>query len=288
MIPTTSKVARALPPFPRRGRERLKSCPTVNVHVSIHISFFTSGFTFPSQKRGDDDISNARSRGISWLSFLPRWTGALNAMVGAHPEPSYPHSNRPTNLLCAVQPHSMPPKGAADNSSRRKAASFQPPRPVKGPAQPSATTSRSNNTAKAATSRATVANATVISSDEDQDDDMDLPSDFDEFMKDALAENTRPGPPLPPPPAAASLLSEPPVPAALLARLLHEHFEDKDTQIQKGAMNLFGNYLSIFVREAIARARSERDSAAKTGVRSDGFLQVEDLEKIAPQLVLDF
>ncbi|PVH99681.1 hypothetical protein DM02DRAFT_656157 [Periconia macrospinosa] len=180
----------------------------------------------------------------------------------------------------------MPPKAAADNGTRRKAPSFQPPRPIKGAAQAAAAASRSNNFSKAAptkSAKATAANATIISSDEEQEEDLDIPSDFDELMEDALDENSR----APPPPASLQL-SEPPVPAALLARLLHEHFEDKNTQIQKGAMDLFGNYISIFVREAIARAKSERDNAAKGGVRSEGFLQVEDLEKLAPQLVLDF
>lgn len=79
-----------------------------------------------------------------------------------------------------------------------------------------------------------------------------------------------------------------PIPAPLLARLLHENFEDPNTQIQKGAMTLTGRYMEIFVREALARAKHERARSARNDGISDGFLQVEDLERLAPQLVLDF
>ena len=78
-----------------------------------------------------------------------------------------------------------------------------------------------------------------------------------------------------------------PIPAPLLARLLHENFEDPNTQIQKGAMTLTGRYMEIFVREALARAKHERARSARNDGISDGFLQVEDLERLAPQLVLD-
>jgi hypothetical protein len=80
----------------------------------------------------------------------------------------------------------------------------------------------------------------------------------------------------------------PPIPLPLLARLLAHNFEDDNTQIQKGAMNLFSTYIGIFVQEAIARAKDERSKAAIGGSRADALLQVEDLEKLTPQLVLDF
>jgi hypothetical protein len=184
----------------------------------------------------------------------------------------------------------MPPKFAPTNTARRKGPAFNPPRPVKAAAESSTTTkrapaaSRSTGAAKATTSNSRdQPTTTIISSDEEQDlDDFDLPSDLDELMEDALEEDVRPQ-------ARPSLIpSNPPIPAPLLARLLHENFEDENTQIQKGAMNLFGSYMSIFVREAIARAKEERKKAAKRGARMEGFLQVEDLEKLAPQLVLDF
>ncbi|KAK2016868.1 hypothetical protein LZ32DRAFT_614762 [Colletotrichum eremochloae] len=69
------------------------------------------------------------------------------------------------------------------------------------------------------------------------------------------------------------------IPPELLTRLLHEFFEKDDTRLSKDANAAAGKYMDIFVREAIARCVHERPG---------GFLEVEDLEKIAPQLLMDF
>ncbi|KAF1844284.1 uncharacterized protein K460DRAFT_287017 [Cucurbitaria berberidis CBS 394.84] len=183
----------------------------------------------------------------------------------------------------------MPPKNTTENASRRKGPQFNPPRPVKAPTQASTTTKRApaaapSRTAGAAKkSKASAAQpvATIISSSEDEQEDVQEADDSDDLMEDApIRDNTRPATNLAP--------IAPPIPAPLLARLLYENFEDPNTQIQKGAMNLVGKYMEIFVREAFARAKNERQSSVKGGGISDGFLQVEDLEKLAPQLVLDF
>jgi hypothetical protein len=93
--------------------------------------------------------------------------------------------------------------------------------------------------------------------------------------------------------ATAALLAEddgdssaPTVPRALLTRLLHEGFEDKEVRIGKEAMSVVEMYVRVFVREAVARSREE--GRGKVGVGEEGWLQVEDLEKVAPQLMLDF
>lgn len=186
----------------------------------------------------------------------------------------------------------MPPKAAA----QRKGPAFKPPRPVKVPTQATKSTSNAtskrapNNVAskppaakKAATapSRPSFQIPTLISSSEDEAEENALSNsddDRDELMDDASEEER--------PPPATPQTSANPIPQALLARLLHEGFEDKGTQIQKGAMELTAKYMEIFVREAIARARFERSDAQRGG--NDGFLQVEDLERLAPQLLLDF
>jgi len=176
----------------------------------------------------------------------------------------------------------MPPKSAAANTTRRKGPQFNPPRPIKAPTQASAAGKRAQTGAAKKTSasaRPSFQNAPeIISSDVEQEEDLLEDLDDDDMMQDA------PSPTRPPP--AQSTPS--PVPAPLLARLLYENFEDPNTQIQKGAMNLVGTYMDIFVREAFARAKQERDLTVKAGGIADGFLQVEDLEKLAPQLVLDF
>ncbi|KAL6913904.1 hypothetical protein FSST1_011664 [Fusarium sambucinum] len=68
------------------------------------------------------------------------------------------------------------------------------------------------------------------------------------------------------------------IPAELLTRLLHEFFAKDATRISRDANAAAGKYFDVFVREAIARAAVEKDV---------GFLEVEDLEKISPQLLLD-
>ncbi|OAQ73194.1 CENP-S complex, centromere protein X [Pochonia chlamydosporia 170] len=68
------------------------------------------------------------------------------------------------------------------------------------------------------------------------------------------------------------------IPKDLLTRILHEFFTKDSTRISRDANAAMGKYMDIFVREAIARAAVEKNA---------GFLEVDDLEKIAPQLLLD-
>lgn len=74
---------------------------------------------------------------------------------------------------------------------------------------------------------------------------------------------------------------EPPektIPRELLTRLLHGFFEDDATRISMDANAAVGKYVDVFVREAIARTAVEKRG---------GFLEVDDLEKATPQLLLD-
>ncbi|KAL7927813.1 CENP-S associating centromere protein X domain-containing protein [Trichoderma austrokoningii] len=68
------------------------------------------------------------------------------------------------------------------------------------------------------------------------------------------------------------------IPKALLTRILHEFFTKDATRMSRDANAAVGKYVDVFVREAIARTAMEKRS---------GFLEVEDLEKVAPQLLLD-
>ncbi|OIW27721.1 hypothetical protein CONLIGDRAFT_447613 [Coniochaeta ligniaria NRRL 30616] len=69
------------------------------------------------------------------------------------------------------------------------------------------------------------------------------------------------------------------IPPGLLTRLLHEFFAKEGTRVTKDANAAVARYMDVFVREAIARSVAEREGG--------GFLEVEDLEKVAPQLLLD-
>lgn len=68
------------------------------------------------------------------------------------------------------------------------------------------------------------------------------------------------------------------IPRDLLTRLLHEFFIKDATRVSRDANAATGKYFDVFVREAIARAAVEKEG---------GFLEVEDLEKVSPQLLLD-
>lgn len=84
------------------------------------------------------------------------------------------------------------------------------------------------------------------------------------------------------------------LPSPLITRLLHESFDDKSTRIGKDANALTARYLDLFVREAVARAtevaqeRKEMREAGGQKVDDGVWLDVQDLEEVAPGLVLDF
>ncbi|KAJ5114331.1 hypothetical protein NUU61_000090 [Penicillium alfredii] len=84
---------------------------------------------------------------------------------------------------------------------------------------------------------------------------------------------------------------DPAIPPKLLTKLLHHHFQSEKTKVAKDANGVVAKYVDVFVREAIARAafeRAETDDQAGGRGAGDGFLEVEDLEKMAPQLTMDF
>lgn len=82
----------------------------------------------------------------------------------------------------------------------------------------------------------------------------------------------------------------------MLIRLLHEHFANKDTKIDKQAMEVLQKYFEVFVRETIARAsvqkKEDAEKVRERGGRFDdidvGWLELEDLEKVAAGMLLDF
>ncbi|KAI1916448.1 hypothetical protein LOZ39_003379 [Ophidiomyces ophidiicola] len=92
--------------------------------------------------------------------------------------------------------------------------------------------------------------------------------------------------------------AEPDFPPKLLAAIIHRHMKQKGEKmrITKDANRLYAKYIDIFIKEAVARAIHERQETLKTDgverdrIRSmiDSYLEVEDLEKLAPQLLLDF
>lgn len=81
------------------------------------------------------------------------------------------------------------------------------------------------------------------------------------------------------------------IPHQLVHKLLAYHFEKKEkTKITVDARDLVTKYLEVFVREAIMRSAFEKDErhTREGGGAGGDFLEVEDLERAAVQLCLDF
>lgn len=88
------------------------------------------------------------------------------------------------------------------------------------------------------------------------------------------------------------------IPSALLTVLLQSHFVNKGqgngrgkvgaTRMSKEATAAAGKYIDTFVREAIARAAFGDGRGDGGGGGNEGVLEVESLEKLCPQLLLDF
>ncbi|KUJ21603.1 uncharacterized protein LY89DRAFT_714694 [Mollisia scopiformis] len=73
------------------------------------------------------------------------------------------------------------------------------------------------------------------------------------------------------------------IPEDLLNVILHQFFKEEGTRLHKDASVAVGRYMEVFVREGIARACWAGNKGG-----NGGGLEVEDLEKLAPQLILDF
>ncbi|KIV81448.1 hypothetical protein PV11_03637 [Exophiala sideris] len=90
---------------------------------------------------------------------------------------------------------------------------------------------------------------------------------------------------------SASDTSEPTITLPLIHRIMQSHFtRPEKTSISADARILVGKYVDIFVKEGIRRCvdeKKEREQAAGASVDS-GWLELEDLERVATQLCMDF
>lgn len=93
------------------------------------------------------------------------------------------------------------------------------------------------------------------------------------------------------PPVPSQSSEIPSIPRALLLRLMHEHFDSKDTKIDKHALGVLEKYFEIYIREAIARSLLAKKEDVEQGAASQSdqrWLEKSDLEKIIAGVVMDF
>ena len=72
---------------------------------------------------------------------------------------------------------------------------------------------------------------------------------------------------------------------------MHEHFESKDTKIDKQALEVLEKYFEIYIRETIARSLLAKKEAVDEDAASQSderWLEKTDLEKIVAGVVMDF
>ncbi|KAL8949090.1 MAG: hypothetical protein Q9222_004780 [Ikaeria aurantiellina] len=165
------------------------------------------------------------------------------------------------------------PSTSSKPPAKRGRPSFKPPRPSAG----------KSTKAKQSTRRKSAPTPTIPSSSESEDD-LASPSQEDSSDHEAESSSTV---------AAPTGTQDPPpiIPPKLITRILYHHLEkdgNGSMKIGKDANILVGKYMDTFVREAIARAAFERSQTEEAAGTGDGFLEVEDLEKLVPQLLQDF
>lgn len=172
---------------------------------------------------------------------------------------------------------------------RRKPPAFKPPQPIHGGSQstskqavPAKRTASSTaaSTAKRPAAVASKGKAPVRAAaipiasqedsepgeeEEDESENENENEDEDEDEEDGDMES---------PKTRAEPVEDikPAIPQKLLAKLIHDNFEDQDVKIGKEAMTVVGEYMKTFVREALARANHEMNENGD--LLSDGFLQV--------------
>ncbi|GKZ26123.1 hypothetical protein AbraIFM66951_006418 [Aspergillus brasiliensis] len=203
----------------------------------------------------------------------------------------------PSRTSSTTAPASSSSAAAAPSKSKSKPA--EKPK-AKAKATTKSTTKQAPKPAKASSSkpaRPRPSSPTESEEDDDNDTDNDNASPTRSTSQDA---SSSPEPEPEPDYILAEIIhkdqqsddvltNDPVIPPKLLTRLLHHHFQNEKTKIAKDANTVVAKYVDVFVREALARAAFERSEAVGKGAAvGDGFLEVEDLEKMAPQLVMDF
>lgn len=131
--------------------------------------------------------------------------------------------------------------------------------------------------------------------DEDDNDDNDKPQSADGTPRGSRAHSAESPRSSSPDMILAEVINHPSrndsvIPEKLVHKLLQYHLRDSEgIRISKDGREMVTKYIDTFLREAIMRSTFERREVEKaSGGAGTGFLEVEDLEKAAVQLCLDF
>jgi CENP-S associating Centromere protein X len=205
----------------------------------------------------------------------------------------------------------MPPARTTSVGANRNTRPFKPPSRISNGGANTATIRKSKNApsriarqsnGESSRNKAIDSEASSIESEDEDEDVIDTPRNEAGKSRQSI-RSTAPTTPRRRSTAVAAGAEDDPlaliedeeapvIPRPLLTRILFEGFEDKGMKINKEAMSVVELYTRIFIKEAIARSKQEtREQAQKmgtTGGMIDDWLNVEDLEKVAPQLILDF
>lgn len=182
----------------------------------------------------------------------------------------------------------MPPSRTQSGSNQiRNTKKFKPPSFTNERSNSGSKTSGRKSTSKAKKNPAHMLNLPGSDSDDvvehlssssngHQESDSDDPEELDETQVSANQRTSSTAKRSVPNSTSALLdgSNAPAVPAKLLARMLHDGFEDDNTRIGKEAMSVVGMYFETFIREALARAAAERRAVPNQGGIGDDFLQV--------------
>ena len=188
----------------------------------------------------------------------------------------------------SAQPGASECEGAGDDESEEELAAdplaAQPKAPLRRQAEATRPPAKKPSSASTTARRQTTRPRSSMSISDD-DDNSNNNNNKDTTHRAPLSS------PPPPPPQPTPSSEIPRIPQPLLLRLLHEAFRDKQTRIDTHALQVLEKYLEVFVREAVARtALRKREAAARGEVPASEarWLELEDLEKVAPGLVMDF
>ncbi|KAJ5088511.1 hypothetical protein N7456_012127 [Penicillium angulare] len=206
---------------------------------------------------------------------------------------------KPPTRTSSAGPSAGPSTTSKDKGKGRETTAQSTSKPSPAPVETSTSTSKAKDKSQPSTSKsasgkrpssdyghALPATPSDFGSDsESETSDRDVERPISEEPDYILAEITHRTP------QENIALGTPQINPKLMTAIFHHFLKNDKTRISKDADAMMAKYMDLFVREAIARGKLERDLVNESKGRSgpgDNFIEVEDLETLAPWLIMDF